>query len=113
MFKRSGLQRDNAFWFALDSRDAVSQCKQAVMQEPPLSIEMDREWYRAQIFLLEQQINRIQSGLAQVSDMSLGQILRELETCTRAIEELEIGRSDCSGASSIASEARSSRRTHR
>lgn len=54
-----------------------------------MTVEKDREWFHTQIGMLQQEIDRIQSGSARAVSMSLGQPLTELETCTRAVEELD------------------------
>lgn len=67
---------------------------EAAMMEPSfMTVEMDRQWYRVQMTLMVQQIDRIQSGVARPGDMSLRQVFAELEICTQAFDDLKSVRS--------------------
>ena len=56
-----------------------------------MTVEMDREWYREQIKLLEQEIDRRCAGKSLANDRSLGQCLAEMDLYTKAVVELETG----------------------
>lgn len=53
--------------------------------------ERDRGWYREQIEMLEQEIDRIQVGHIRPGDRSLGQCLADMEMFTRALADIEDG----------------------
>lgn len=60
-----------------------------VRKGPAVTVERDRNWYREQVVLLRQEVDRMQAGYARDGDRPLGQCLAELAICAEALDNLE------------------------